>query len=120
MKNEFDIGELMLIKRLVEEKIEEVKDSEYFEHTKKILKSTLEKLNDCLGSNEIETTIEAIAKLEKKIISEQETIEKYRELNKTTGMEKIIATAEESLELSYKLKQMYEKRLDEMEKIRRY
>lgn len=48
MKNEFDIAELILIRDLVEEKIEEVKDSEYFEHTKKILESTLEKLNDCL------------------------------------------------------------------------
>ena len=48
MKNEFDIAEIILIRDLVEEKIEEVKDSEYFEHTKKILKSTLEKLNDCL------------------------------------------------------------------------
>lgn len=61
------------------------------------------------------TIIEAIAKLEKKIISEQETIEKYRELNKTTDMTEIIAMAEENLELSYKLKQMYEKRLDDME-----
>lgn len=48
MKNEFDIAELILIRELVEEKMEEVKDSEYYEHTKKILESTLQKLNDYL------------------------------------------------------------------------
>ena len=48
MKNDFDIAELILIKELVEEKLEEVKDSEYFEHTKKILKSTLEKIENNL------------------------------------------------------------------------
>ena len=44
MKNDFDTAELLLIRKLVEEKLEEVKDSEYFEHTKKILESTLEKV----------------------------------------------------------------------------
>ena len=39
MKNDFDIAELILIRELVNEKMEEVKDSEYFEHTKKILES---------------------------------------------------------------------------------
>lgn len=48
MKKEFDIAELILIKELVEEKMQEVKDSEYFEHTKKILESISEKLNDYL------------------------------------------------------------------------
>ena len=51
MENEFDIAELILIRDLVEEKMQEVKDSEYFKHTKAILESTLEKLNDCLESN---------------------------------------------------------------------
>lgn len=51
MKNEFDIAELILIKDLVKEKIEEVKDSKYYEHTKAILESTLEKLNNCLEPN---------------------------------------------------------------------
>lgn len=54
MKNEFDIfdiAELILIKDLVEEKMEEVKDSEYFKHTKAILESTLQKLNNHLESN---------------------------------------------------------------------
>ena len=48
MKNDFDIAELILIKELVEEKLEEVKDSEYFKHTRKILKSTLAKIEDNL------------------------------------------------------------------------
>lgn len=48
MKNEFDIAELILIRDLVKEKREEVKDSEYFEHTKKILESISKKLNDYL------------------------------------------------------------------------
>ena len=48
MKNEFDIAELILIRELVQEKMEEVKDSEYFEHTKKILESISKKLNDYL------------------------------------------------------------------------
>ena len=48
MKNKFDIAELILIRDLVKEKMEEVKDSEYFEHTKKILESISEKLNDYL------------------------------------------------------------------------
>ena len=48
MKNEFDIAELILIRKLVEEKIEELKDDKYSKNTKAILESTLEKLNDCL------------------------------------------------------------------------
>lgn len=48
MKNEFDMAELILIRELVQEKMEEVKDSEYFEHTKKILESISKKLNDYL------------------------------------------------------------------------
>ena len=48
MKNDFDIAELILIKELVKEKLEEVKESEYFEHTRKILESTLEKVEDNL------------------------------------------------------------------------
>lgn len=48
MKNEFDIAELLLIRKLVIEKLEEVKESEYFEHTKKILESTLAKIEDNL------------------------------------------------------------------------
>ena len=48
MKNDFDIAELILIKELVEEKPEEVKDSEYFKHTREILKSTLEKIENNL------------------------------------------------------------------------
>ena len=48
MKIEFDVEELILIRELVEEKIKEVKDSEYFEHTKKILESISEKLNGYL------------------------------------------------------------------------
>ena len=44
MKNDFDIAELILIKELVEEKLKEIEGSEYFEHTREILKSTLEKV----------------------------------------------------------------------------
>ena len=48
MKNDFDTAELLLIRKLVIEKLEEVKESEYFEHTKKILESTLEKVENNL------------------------------------------------------------------------
>ena len=48
MKKEFDIAELILIKKLVQEKMEEVQDDKYSEYTKAILQSTLEKLNDYL------------------------------------------------------------------------
>ena len=51
MKNEFDIAELILIKKLVEEKIEELKDDKYSEYTKAILQSTLQKLNNHLEPN---------------------------------------------------------------------
>lgn len=51
MANKFDIAELLLIKNLVEEKIEELKDDKYSKHTKAILESTLQKLNNHLESN---------------------------------------------------------------------
>ena len=51
MKNKFDIAELLLIKNLVEDKMEELQNDEYSKHTKAILESTLEKLNNHLESN---------------------------------------------------------------------
>ena len=48
MKNDFDIAELILIKELVEEKLKEIEGSEYFKHTREILKSTLEKIENNL------------------------------------------------------------------------
>ena len=48
MKNYFYLAQLLLIKELVEEKLKEIEGSEYFKHTREILKSTLEKIENNL------------------------------------------------------------------------
>ena len=44
MKNEFDVEELVMIKELVEEKMEEIKDNENYKGTRKLLERLSEKL----------------------------------------------------------------------------
>lgn len=46
--NKFDVDDYIILKELVKEKLEEIEGNDHYEGSKKILESTLEKLNDCL------------------------------------------------------------------------